>query len=296
LRKLSPEESLAYAREANRNLLRQARDDGLLREPQVVALDTHKDPDWTHDHEDCIKARGHRGTGYVLDYLSIETIGEPRLTLAFQPVTTTQPVRDCYGKALDDALRESPIRMLLADRGTYGRPIMRVLQERGIPYVIAAPRNKLIKRRIKNARPRAKPVPGKGCYYHETKVTLRSHGPSLTTNVVLFWRPDKKPGKLTCFPFATSETNLTPERAHELAYMYLKRWSIETGYRIKNKIRVRTCSPHAGVRRFLQYFSILAHNMWTLLRSQEPHRKRTEKLSLRAFQVMLDTLVTTRAH
>ena len=296
LRKLSPEESLAYAQEANRNLLRQARETGLLREPQVVALDTHKDPDYTHDHEDCIRARGHRGTGYVLDYLSVETVGDPRLTLSFVPVTAKQPVRDCYAKVLGGAQRECAIRMLLADRGTYGRPLMRALQERGIPYVIAAPRNSLIKRRIKNAKPRAKPVPGRGCFYHETKVTLRGHGPPLTTNVVLFWRPDKKPGKLVCFPFATSETLLTPERAHELAYMYLKRWNIETGYRIKNKLRIRTCSPHPGVRRFLQYFSILAHNLWTLVRAQEPHRKRKEKLSLRAFQAMLDTLVATRAH
>lgn len=295
LRKLTPEDALSYAQEANQNLLRKAREEGRLRGPQVVALDTHKDPDWTKTHEDCIRARGQRGTGYVLDYLSVETVGEPRLTLSFLPVTKQRPVRDCYEQVLIDAIRESPIGMLLADRGTYGRPLMRALQTHKIPYVIAAPQNRVIKRRIKNARPRAKPVPGKGCYYHETKVTICGHGPSLTTNIVLFWRPDNNSKKLVCFPFATSETNLTPARAHDLAYIYLKRWNIETGYRIKNKLRVRTCSPHAGVRRFLQYFSILAHNLWTLLRAQEPHRKRTEKLSLRAFQVMLDQLVTTRA-
>jgi hypothetical protein len=296
LRKLSPLDSLAFLQSVNRNLLVDARKRGFLHEPQVVAIDTHKDPDWTKDHEDCIRARGHRGTSHVLDYLSIETVEGPRLTLSFAPVTNERRLREQYARVIDDALRESPIRTVLADRGFYGRHLMLVLQSRGVPYVIAAPRNSLIQRRIRNARPRAKRIPKTRCLYHETKVTFRFHGPTLTTNIVLFWRPDDNTGKLVCFPFATSETGLTPERAHELAYLYLKRWNIETGYRIKNKLRVRTCSPHAGVRRFLQYFAIIAHNLWTLIRWSRRHRKPGTTLTLRAFQVMLDQLVTTRGH
>lgn len=296
LRKLSPRDALAYLQAVNRNLLVEARRMGFLRKAQVVAIDTHKDPDWTHDHEDCIRARGHRGTGFVLDYLSIETVDGPRFTLSFAPVTNEHRVREQYEKALDEALRESPIRMLLGDRGCYSRHLLIPLQARRVPYVIAAPRNSVIARRIRNARPRAKRIPKTRCLYHETSVTLQSRGPKTTINIVLFWRPDKKTGKLVCFPFATSESGLTPERAYELAYLYLKRWNIETGYRIKNKLRIRTCSPHAGVRRFLQYFAILTHNLWTLIRWAKPQTKREPSLTLRVFQVMLDTLVTTRTH
>lgn len=296
LRKLSPQDSLLYLQRVNRELLVEAGKLGLLRDPQIIAIDTHKDPDWTHDHDDCIRARGHRGTSYVLDYLSIETVNGPRLTLSFAPVTNKQRVREQCERVIDDALRETPIGMLLGDRGFYGRPLMLALQARGVPYVIAAPRNSLIKRRIRNARPRAKRIPGTRCLYNETRVTIRHHGPTLTTNVVLFWRPDKNTGKMVCFPFATSESNLTPQRAYDLAYLYLKRWNIETGYRIKNKLRVRTCSPHAGVRRFLQYFAIIAHNLWTLVRWTKRHRKPETTITLRAFQVMLDQLATTRGH
>lgn len=296
LRKLSPSDAVEYARSVNTALLVDARRRGLLHGPQVVAIDTHKDPDWTDGHEDCIRARGHRGTGFVLDYLSIETVEGARFTLSFAPVTNEAKVRMQYERVLDDALRESSIEMLLGDRGFYSRPLMLALQARRVPYVIAAPRNSLIARRIRNARPRANRIPKTRCLYYETKVTMRFHGPTLTTNVVLFWRPDKNTGEMVCFPFATSESNLSPERAYELAYLYLRRWNIETGYRIKNKLRVRTCSPHAGVRRFLQYFAILAHNLWTLIRWSIRHRKPDKTLTLKGFQVMLDQLVTTRTH
>lgn len=290
LRKLSPQHALAYAHHVNARLLELARRAGQLQKPQVVALDTHKDPDWTQDHEDCIRARGHRGTSYVLDYLSLETIGNTRFTLAFQPVTQEQPVRDCYRPVLEQALQRAPIQLLLGDRGLYGRPLLVHLHELDIPYVIAAPRNSVVKRRIKNTKRRLKRIPKTRCYYAETTITFRHHGPTLSTNLVLFWRPDKNKKKLVCFPFITSEKNLTPKRAHELAYLYLKRWHIETGYRIKNKLRVRTCSPHAGIRRFLQYFSILAHNLWMLHRWLARQTGRATIVTVRLFQIMLGKL------
>jgi hypothetical protein len=292
LRKLSPVDSLAYAREANRNLLVEARKRGLLREPQVVALDTHKDPDYTSDHDDCIKACGQRGTGFVLDYLSLETTGETRFTLAFSPVTNEKPIRECYREVVEQAQQEASIAMLLADRGMFGTPLLRALHELNVPYVVAAQRNTVVQRFIKKNERTARRIPRRpGCRFAEISLTFnpaRSH--RFTTTLILFWRPDKKTGT-TCFPFITSETDLTPKRAHELAFLYLKRWHIETGYRIKNKLRVRTCSPHAGVRRFLQYFSILAHNLWMLIRAVTRKRKKKDHLTVRLFQIMLDKLV-----
>jgi hypothetical protein len=293
LRKLTPLTALQFCREANRRIVKQAREAGLLRGAQIVALDTHKDPDYTVDHDDCIKARGQRGTSFVLEYLNVETTGENRLTLAFSPVTVEKPIRECYRGALEDAQREATISMLLADRGMFGTPLIRPLQELGIPYVIAAQRNNVVKRRIKKLERTARRVPrAKGCRFAEVELTFnpaRSH--RCSTTLILFWRPDKRTGKSVCFPYVTSEKNLTPARAHELAYLYLKRWDIETGYRIKNKLRVRTCSPHAGLRRFLQYFSILAHNLWMLHRGLTRRRSPADHVPLRLFQVMLDKLV-----
>lgn len=113
----------------------------------------------------------------------------------------------------------------------------------------------------------------------------------LTTTLILYWRPDKNSKKSVCFPFVTSERELTPERAHELAYLYLDRWHIETGYQIKNKLRVRTCSPHARLRRFLQYFSILAHNLWILHRWLARKLREKTTVTVRLFQVVLEHLV-----
>jgi hypothetical protein len=297
LRKLDAKASLAYSRRVNSNLLAEARRNGLLRDPQVVAVDTHKDPDYTHDHADCIKARGARGTSFVLDYLSLETTGENRLTLAFGPVTNENPVRECYREILQQALLEAPIRMLLADRGMFGTPLMQAAHELGIPYVIAAQRNNVVARHIRENERSARRIPRRpGHRFAEVTLTFhpaRRH--RFTTTLILFWRPDKHASRSVCFPFATSERHLSAARAYELAYLYLKRWDIETGYRIKNKLRVRTCSPHAGIRRFLQYFSILGHNLWILQRSLTRTKNAKTLVTVRLFQVMLDKLVAERA-
>lgn len=292
LRKLTPDHAFSVARDVNRKILHEARRAGLLDQPVIVAADTHKEPDWTAKHEECIRARGVRGTQFVLEYLSIETVHAPRLTLAFEPITNDRKIAKAYEPAVHEALQHARIEMILGDRGLFGRPFLTALGT--VPYLVAAQQNGPIKRLIRRHVATARRIPRTKCRFVERPFSIGQKGTAFPTTLVLFWRPDKNTGNLVVFPFITSERNLTPERAHELAYLYLKRWGIETGYRIKNDLRIRTCSPHAGLRRFLQYFAILAHNLWSLLNWLAQRTGRIKWVTVRRFQLTLAAIVEPR--
>ena len=52
-----------------------------------------------------------------------------------------------------------------------------------------------------------------------------------------------------------------------MAESYRKRWRIETGYRVKKKVRGKTCSRSYAVRLFLQLLSMVLYNLWQLYNS-----------------------------
>jgi|Deesub1362B_J571_1020462.scaffolds.fasta_scaffold02303_7 hypothetical protein len=50
-----------------------------------------------------------------------------------------------------------------------------------------------------------------------------------------------------------------------IAEKYRKRWGIETSYRVKSELRLKTCSRKYVVRFFMFCFSVLLYNAWVLL-------------------------------
>ncbi|MDI6707882.1 MAG: hypothetical protein QME47_02200, partial [Candidatus Thermoplasmatota archaeon] len=56
----------------------------------------------------------------------------------------------------------------------------------------------------------------------------------------------------------------------KLAELYRKRWGIETGYRVKDKVLGKTCSVSYVARLLLMFLSVLLYNFWTLLRILKP--------------------------
>ena len=50
-----------------------------------------------------------------------------------------------------------------------------------------------------------------------------------------------------------------------IAEKYKKRWGIETSYRVKNELRLKTCSRKYVVRFFMFVLSVLLYNAWVLL-------------------------------
>jgi putative transposase len=87
---------------------------------------------------------------------------------------------------------------------------------------------------------------------------------SVTVTLVVILYPPRKPKEnWDAFTYVTN-IPVTLDNALVLAESYRSRWGIETGYRVKEEIRGKTCSQQYPVRLLFQMLSILLYNLWHL--------------------------------
>ncbi|MGQ0536750.1 MAG: hypothetical protein ACT4PT_11855, partial [Methanobacteriota archaeon] len=142
--------------------------------------------------------------------------------------------------------------------------------EGNIPFVVPAPASRLVTRLEREAWRLRVPILGTPHSFHAVTHTVKEQrtGAKVPVQLVFFYEPDPKDvSKDVAFVFATNVGELSPSRVLWLASHYRDRWGIETGYREKDRLRVRTASDHYPTRLFLQLFSVLAYNAWTLFRA-----------------------------
>jgi hypothetical protein len=93
-------------------------------------------------------------------------------------------------------------------------------------------------------------------------------------NIVAILNPDYDPkakkdkGNHEYFLFATNlQVNSTSKFIKKIPEEYKKRWNIETGYKIKNVFKIRTCSKSPVVRILFFLIQCLLYNILYLLKS-----------------------------
>jgi len=296
LRAATHTSALACLREANGAILRLAQEEGVLPAECAVAIDQHVDPDYSEKHEGCIGYKGLPGTDFGMSYISTESITAPaRFTFAFTPVRAATDQEEVLVGQLDETLGWTRVSLALLDRGFYRAYVFLALLARGIRFVVPVPESDRVKRLEEEAWRKRERIPNTPYSCHVVpEYAIQEQGRQGRTalvQLVFFFEPDPKdPTKDVCFPFVTNPGPLTPQEIVRLATTYRERFGIEAGYRSKNALRVRTSSAHYATRLFLQLLSIIAYNVWTLLRAiraRETGRttpKRREAVLLRRFQ------------
>ncbi|HEC87580.1 MAG TPA: hypothetical protein ENI49_06950 [Thermoplasmatales archaeon] len=93
--------------------------------------------------------------------------------------------------------------------------------------------------------------------------------------VVIVERPEKMCDEWKVFAYATN-IPVTADNAFKLAEDYRGRWGIETGYRMKEDVRGRTCSRNYVIRLFFQLPSILLYNLWQFMQLDNHRRDQLE--------------------
>ncbi len=94
--------------------------------------------------------------------------------------------------------------------------------------------------------------------------TLKQYKDSATFTLVIVVEPPKKPDdEWSVFAYATN-IPVTRDNALEIADSYRSRWGIETGYRVKEEVRGKTCSRNYAIRLLLQLLSVILYNLWQL--------------------------------
>lgn len=303
-RNLAPAETESIIQHGIEETLALAKSEGVLPEEVVVAIDLHVDPDYSKNHAGCIGYGKLPGTNYGMAYMSTESVTAPvRFTFAAHPIRAATDRAAIFRNQLETTLRWVKISRVYVDRGFYAVSYLNVLSDLKLPFVVPVPASERIKRLKEEAWRRRIRIPGTPYAYHVVPEYVihenKKDRQSATVQLVFFFEPDSQdPSRDVCFVFATEPGNLGSDEIVDRANGYRERFGIESGYRSKNALRVRTSSSHYATRLFLQLFSVLAYNLWTLLRALRAratgriHPRRKDAVLLPRF---LRALVTTFA-
>jgi len=266
LNKLIKKDVVWLFNQVNHNLLSQAKKHGVSRKSITCGLDIHKIP-WYGKTKDkhVLGMEKVRGTSFGHGYASIECVeNRKRFTLSAYPLDQFTTKRDFITSLVEKAREYVDIKTLFLDRCFFDVESIKCLNDLFVNFVIPAVRNKRIKRIIDEFKENCESFPYKERFFLIKEYEMKRGKDSVTFNlVVIVERPEKIGDEWKVFAYATN-IPVTADNAFKLAEDYRKRWGIETGYRVKEDVRGRTCSRNYVIRLFFQLLSILLYNLWQL--------------------------------
>lgn len=239
-----------------------------------------------------VGARGHRGTNWGYQFASVQAVSGRRCTFHAVPVLQFARRADLVRELLQEACRHGEVSMVYLDRGFYGSGCLRVLENIGVRYMMPVPLNKSVKKLMAELMPYSRVVGTRGWSYSKM-MRLVGDKDKVEVQTVFLFRPDPDDED---FVFITN-VEVDDKNVEALAEGYGRRWGIETGYRMSEMMRGRTCSRSHATRRLLHLLSVLLYNVWQLVDAFMVHmmgvpRKRWGySIRLRSFMRMVLELV-----
>jgi len=229
-----------------------------------VAIDGHCEPYHGDHHNDWVVGnKGTRGTNWAHKYLTSQRIQEPKIQLGLEPVTPKRGRSSALASLVLSTMLRMEVTLWLLDREFYNRMDLRTLMATGRDFAIPVPRDRR-PRQQEDAAWRAKSRVG------ARYVSIMPHDAgdadgSIPVFHVYQWRPDEKePSGWRLFVYATPHKP-TLETADARADEYRTRWTIETGYRLTEEVRLRTTTTHYPNRLLLSCLALLLDAYWRLV-------------------------------
>jgi hypothetical protein len=255
---------LSFFRHVNSELLAVT---GMPKDPVDIAVDFHDCPYYGDKNDPSVRGiKPKNGTSWGHSFFTLDLIGAPKLTLDIVSVDGLNKDYAALFEAVINRLKDRglEIETLFLDREFFNLASIRTLSGLRVNFIMAAPSNKRIKRlweehkREKGITPaiftyRFK-APGSPAFFliaipnpdHPTTgAEKKSEFLLFATNVDF--------GSLKSF------VSRVPEE-------YKRRWNIETGYRVKNVFKIRTCTKKAIPRVLFFVIQCLLHNYLNVLK------------------------------
>lgn len=266
LNKLNTKQVYSTFTKVNTCLLTQAAQQGIFNNPLQCGLDIHKIP-WYGKEKD-IHVLGMdrvRGTNFGHAYASIECVHtKGRFTLATLPLHQFTTKEQILSYLITEAEVHVVISRLFLDREFFDVESLTTLLGLPVHFVIPADHNDTIKELIISAHHQGVNIPGTESYALIIPYTMKKGKKTVTVTLVIILYPPKRTGEpWDEFTYVTN-IPVTLENVLELAASYRNRWGIETGYRVKEEVRGKTCSRQYPVRLLFQLLSIFLYNLWQL--------------------------------
>ena len=203
-----------------------------------------------------------RGTKYCFRYITLSiVIGEVKIVLQALPVKPFSDKAKLVDRLLSEAEKKIRINLVLLDRSFFTKDVIQILDKHRLRFLLPVPKNKLIKKMIKQSHKNKNYVST-----YKFKQGKKVVG-SFTVFVIL--NPDSEE-KQIWKRYHVFGTNLpvTNSNRQIFAEIYRKRWNIETSFRVeKNDFLAETTSKSYKFRLFLFLVSIILYDLWMITRT-----------------------------
>ena len=245
-------------------------DNSLIRDTkQTLAIDFHNIPYYGSKSTKCISGiKPKNGTSWGHSYLTTDIVGSLNQTLDVIPLTGLNKDYLILIEGILKRIRTQRIRIekVLMDREFFNLKVIQAFKNGDTKFIMPAKYDKRIKAVVSEFEKNKGRVPGI-FHYKFKNATCPWFYLILIPNK--FYDPSKKDGidNKKFFTFATNiEYGSAEEFCSSVPKEYRVRWNIETGYRMKNIFKIRTCSKSPIVRLFLFLLQCLMHNYLNMLK------------------------------
>jgi len=246
LYQLSYEEIEEMFERANKELMKLAKK-VVGRAEVEVAIDS---TDWLYYGREVlgvVRVKPREGTSKGFKFMTVNIVeAGTRFTVAIKPVFEFSDEVGILEELIKKVRRFFRIRCVYLDRYFFSVKFIAKLQELGLKFVMPAIKNPKVKKLMRE-------------YDAPTIVRYRMGSEDERVHFNLFIVEAEDGQKIV---FAS---NYPYYYESIIAGKYKKRWGIETSYRVKSELRLKTCSRKYAVRFFMFVLSVLLYNAWVLL-------------------------------
>jgi len=301
LDKLNANSVFSTFQQTNQMLLKQVKNQGVFGRSVWCGLDIHKIP-WfgKKKNNHVLGMERVRGTNFGHGYASLECVESgKRFTLAALPLNQFTSKKQIISSLVNKAKKHVMIDRLFLDREFFNVESINALRELSTSFDIPAIRNKKIDKIIREFKQNCQKSP----LYEEQyalimEYIMKKGKESATFTLVVIVESPKEPDdEWNVFAYATN-ISVTKGDAKEIADSYRGRWGIETGYRVKENVRGKTCSRKYAIRLLLQLLSIFLYNLWQLcnlmINIKTQWNKKRYLIILEEFKDILSDAITER--
>ena len=255
-------------------------------EGMTIAIDIHLIPRWGKKPGiDLMRSRRNNGTGTFERYITAQCVdGGPRLVLGVLHMGAPEDVPD-FVRDLIAVCRsvDCNIRTVLLDREFFSTRVFEALEKMGVGYLVPCKNTDIIVDAIAEFAAGMRTAASEPCITNadgmsvrytmivaERKKKRKKSGKEKSDGVGM--RPEEK--------FIGFATNMQLKDSE----LHSKRWDIETGYRMIEKMRACTRSTKTVFRIFCFLYSVVMFNAWVMINTMlsavsKPDRKTRKRMT-----------------
>ncbi len=235
---------------------------------QDAAIDFHDIPYYGNKNTPGIRGiKPKNGTSWGYSFCSLDIIGDIKLTL---DVIDINGLAKNYSIIMESMIQrlnvmEINLRTLFMDREFFNNPTISTLQRLNKYFIIAAKSNKKINYILLEHKKKF----GQTTTFFEYQFKKGSEKFIIVAVLNPKYDPNSKKdkGNNEYHLFATNlPVNNASDFVKKIPEDYRKRWNIETGYRVKNAFKIRTCSKSPIARSLFFLIQCLLYNIENLLK------------------------------